>query len=86
MHHSYQPQHTCSTRIQFDLDGDVIHNVVFSGGCEGNLKAIPRLVEGLTVAQLEAACKGIHCRTLPTSCADQLCIAVRTAYDASTGA
>ena len=40
-------------RIELDLDGDVVHNVKFTGGCNGNLKAIPKLVEGLTVAQVE---------------------------------
>ena len=50
MSYIYKTKGTCSTQIELDLDGDVVHNVKFTGGCNGNLKAIPKLVEGLTVA------------------------------------
>ena len=53
MSYIYKTKGTCSTQIELDLDGDVVHNVKFTGGCNGNLKAIPKLVEGLTVAQVE---------------------------------
>ena len=61
MSYIYKTKGTCSTQIELDLDGDVVHNVKFTGGCNGNLKAIPKLVEGLTVAQVEEKIGGIKC-------------------------
>lgn len=81
MSYSYNPKMVCSRRITFDLDGDVVHNVSFEGGCNGNLKAVSKLVDGMTVEQIEAKLKGNTCGMRPTSCADQLCIALRTALD-----
>ena len=66
-----------------DIEGDVITNVRFLGGCNGNLKAISKLVDGYTVEQIEEKLKGNTCGMRPTSCADQLSIAVREAYEAS---
>lgn len=83
MEYIYKTKGTCSKEIRFNIDGDVITNVVFTGGCDGNLKAVPRLVEGLTVEQIESKIKGIQCGFKNTSCADQLAIAVREAYEAS---
>ncbi len=81
MHYTYTTQFTCSTKIAFDINDDVITNVQFTGGCNGNLKAISRLVDGMTVAQIEEKCKGNTCGMKPTSCADQLAKAVREAYE-----
>ena len=81
MSYSYNPKMVCSRHITFDLDGDVVHNVSFEGGCNGNLKAVSKLVDGMTVEQIEAKLKGNTCGMRPTSCADQLCIALRTALD-----
>lgn len=81
MEYIYTTHDTCSQSISFDIDGDVIRNVVFTGGCNGNLKAIPILIDGWTVGQIEAKCKGITCGRRPTSCADQLAHAVREAYE-----
>ena len=82
-HYDYKTENTCSQVISLDLDGDVIHNVRFMGGCDGNLKAIPILIEGLTVEEVETKLTGVRCGRRPTSCADQLAKAVRTAYEAS---
>lgn len=71
----------CSQEITFDIDGDVITNVRFLGGCNGNLKAVAKLVDGMTVEEIEAKLKGNLCGRRPTSCADQLAKAVREAYD-----
>ena len=49
MSYVYTTKGTCSTKIELELDGNVVHNVKFTGGCHGNLQAIPKLVEGLTV-------------------------------------
>ncbi len=81
MHHRFTPKNTCSTQIGFDLEGDVVRNVRFEKGCDGNLQALGKLVEGFTVEQLDEKLRGIHCGGRPTSCADQLCMAVRQAYD-----
>ena len=80
MEYSYRTKGVCSVQINFDLDDDVVSNVVFIGGCNGNLKAISKLVNGMTVDQIEGYLKGNTCGYKPTSCADQLAIAVRQAY------
>ena len=81
MRYSYKTRGTCSTKIEFDLNDNVVSNVVFTNGCNGNLKAISSLVEGLTVEQIEERCKGITCGRKDTSCSDQLARAVREALD-----
>ena len=83
MHYTYHTSGTCSTLIELDVEGDKIHNVTFTGGCNGNLKAIPAHVEGLTVDEIVSRVGGIQCGMRGTSCADQLSIAVREAYKAS---
>ena len=82
MSYIYKTKGTCSTQIELELDGDVVHNVKFTGGCHGNLQAIPKLVEGLTVAQVEEKIGGIKCGFKNTSCGDQLAKACRAALDA----
>jgi uncharacterized protein (TIGR03905 family) len=79
--YSYRTKNTCSQQITFDLDGDTVHNVRFYGGCNGNLKAISILVDGMTVDEIEKKLRGNTCGMRSTSCADQLAIAVRAAYD-----
>lgn len=81
MRYSYRTKGVCSTQINFDLEGDVVRNVEFISGCNGNLKAISKLVDGMTVDRIEEVLKGNTCGWKPTSCADQLAIAVRQAYD-----
>lgn len=83
MKYNYRTQNTCSTEIELELEGNVVRNISFTGGCNGNLKAIPILVDGWTVEEIEEKCKGITCGRRPTSCADQLACAVREAYEAS---
>ena len=82
MKHTYRTKGTCSTQIEFDLNGDIVSNVEITGGCNGNLQAIPKLVEGLTVEQVEQKIGGISCNGRGTSCGDQLARAVRAAYNA----
>lgn len=83
MRYSYKPSKVCSVRIDFDIDGDIITNVVFTGGCNGNLKAISKLVDCMTVEQIESKLLGNTCGFKQTSCADQLAKAVRAALDES---
>lgn len=81
MEHVYRTRGTCSREISFELNGDRVKNVRFVGGCDGNLKAVSKLVEGMPVAQLETLLRGNTCGPRPTSCADQLAIAVAEAYE-----
>lgn len=83
MKYTYKTKNTCARQITFDLDADVVRNISFSGGCDGNLKTIQRLLEGSTVSQIDEKCRGIHCGYRDTSCADQLATAVREAYGKS---
>ena len=81
MRYTYKTQMVCSQLITFDIDKDKISNIVFTGGCNGNLKAISKLVDGWTVDKIESYLSGNTCGFKPTSCADQLAKAVRAAYN-----
>ena len=81
MHFEYKTKDTCSHLISFDIEGNVIRNIEFYGGCNGNLKAISKLLEGATVEEIEEKLLGNTCGRRPTSCADQLAKAVRAAYN-----
>ena len=81
MRYNYPTEMVCSQIISFDLDDNVVSNIEFLGGCNGNLKAISKLVNGWTVEKIEEYLKGNTCGRRPTSCADQLARAVRKAYD-----
>jgi len=82
MKYIYRTKNTCSTQISFDIDADcVVTNVKFTGGCKGNLKAIPVLIDGWTAQQIADKLLGNTCGERPTSCADQLAIAVLEAAD-----
>lgn len=83
MRYNYPTEMVCSQLISFDLDDNVVSNIEFMGGCNGNLKAISKLVNGWTVEKIEEYLKGNLCGRRPTSCADQLARAVRKAYDES---
>lgn len=83
MRYEYKTVNTCSQLISFDIEGNVIRNIEFIGGCNGNLKAISKLLEGSTVEEIEEKLLGNTCGRRPTSCADQLAIAVREAYNKS---
>ncbi len=81
MDYTYNTQMTCSSQIKFHIEDDVITNIQFIGGCNGNLKAIAKLVNGWTVDKIESYLRGNTCGPRPTSCADQLAKAVRKAYE-----
>ena len=80
MEYTYKTQNTCSSEIKLNIDGNVVTNISFTGGCNGNLKAIPRLVDGWTVEAIEEKLAGVTCGRRPTSCADQLVRACKAAY------
>ena len=79
--YTYKPHNVCPVEIAFCLDGNVVTDIRFTGGCNGNLKAISKLLDGKTVEEIESKLRGNTCGSKPTSCADQLAVAVRAAYD-----
>ena len=81
MRYSYKTRRVCAREIDFNLDGDVVSDISFLGGCNGNLKAISKLCDGMTVEQIEKKLKGNTCGPRATSCADQFALAVREAYN-----
>jgi uncharacterized protein (TIGR03905 family) len=82
MHHQFKTHGTCSTKINFDIEDGLLHNVVFTGGCNGNLKAISKLVEGKNAMEIAAMLKGNTCGFNTTSCGDQLSQAIEKALAA----
>ncbi len=81
MTYTYKTKGTCSSQITFDLDGNIVKNVKFYGGCNGNLKGISKLVEGMTVEDVSEKLAGVTCGFKSTSCPDQLAKAITEAYN-----
>lgn len=81
MHYQYKTKGTCSQMIEFDINGDVITNISFMGGCNGNLKAISKLCDGMSVSEISDKLSGNICGMRNTSCADQLAKAVLEASE-----
>ena len=81
MKYKYKTSSVCSSEINFDIEGNVITNISFVGGCNGNLKALSKVLDGYTVEEIENKLKGNTCGFRQTSCADQLARAVRKAFD-----
>ena len=81
MEYVYKTKGTCSSQIRFDIDEGIITNVRFLGGCNGTLKGISSLVEGMSVSEIQNKLKGIKCGFKGTSCPDQLALAVTAALE-----
>ena len=79
MQFEYKTKGTCSQRILLEIEHDIIKSVQFLGGCNGNLKGIASLVEGMNVDEVIARVEGIHCGMKSTSCPDQLAKALKEA-------
>ena len=77
----YIPKHVCSREIRFGLEDGKIHELRFIGGCDGNLKAIGKLVEGREATEAIRLLKGNDCGGRGTSCADQLACALEEALE-----
>ena len=83
MTYHYETTGTCSKKISFELDdAGNLHNVSFMGGCNGNLKAIAKLVEGKPAEEVIRLLEGNHCGPRPNSCADKLAKAIMEAKHA----
>ena len=78
----YKTKGTCSTQIDIEVEGDIIKSVKFTGGCNGNLQGVSRLVEGMKAEDAIAKLRGIKCGFKPTSCPDQLSYAMEQAMNA----
>jgi len=76
---TYYPQGTCSVMIEIELDGDVIEDVAFTGGCNGNLSGISKLIKGMKAEDVIERLEGTTCGPNTTSCPDQLSRALRQA-------
>ena len=76
--HRFKTQGTCSRRIDIELDGQVVREVRFTGGCTGNTQGVSRLAKGRTAQDLIELLAGIQCQN-GTSCPDQLAKALRQA-------
>ena len=81
--YTFYPQGVCSQKMEIELDGDVIKEVIVTGGCHGNLQGISRLIQGMKVEDAIARMEGIKCGFKPTSCPDQMSKALREALEAS---
>lgn len=80
MRYEYEPKGVCPMEISFDIDDENrITNVEFFGGCDGNLKAVSKLVDGMTAEEISEILAGNTCGRKTTSCADQLAKAVMQA-------
>lgn len=78
---SYKTKGVCAREIRFELDGDTIKSVEFIGGCNGNTKGISSLVNGMKVEEVIKRLKGTTCGPRPTSCPDQLALALEAAMN-----
>lgn len=76
MKYSYKTNGTCSSLITFEINDGIIDNLVFTGGCNGNLKAISKLVNGRNASEVADTLRGNCCGPRSTSCADQLARAI----------
>ena len=74
----YRTKGTCSSAIDIELDNGIIKSVHFTGGCNGNLQGISRLVEGMPAKEAISRLKGIKCGFKPKSCPDQLAVALES--------
>jgi len=79
MRYSYGTKGVCSREVSFDMEDGVVTNVAFVGGCNGNLKAISKLVDGMTADEIVGKLLGNTCGMKGTSCADQLAKALLAA-------
>ncbi|MDD6044751.1 MAG: TIGR03905 family TSCPD domain-containing protein [Clostridia bacterium] len=81
MHYTLYPKGVCSSRIELDLIDNKIHNLTYTGGCNGNLKALGALCEGMDAHEVIHRLSGITCGPNSTSCSDQLATLLKQAME-----
>lgn len=77
MVHEYKTRGTCSAKIDFEVEDNKLKNVVYYGGCNGNLKGISSLLEGMNIDDVISKLEGVTCGMKKTSCPDQLAQALK---------
>ena len=75
----YKTKGTCSSRMRIEVEDGVVRDIQITGGCDGNLQGLSRLVTGMKVEDVIARLEGIRCGFKPTSCPDQLAQALKQA-------
>lgn len=73
----YQPKGTCSSKMEFEIEGEVIRSIKVTGGCSGNLQGICSILKNKTMDEVITAFSGIRCGLKPTSCPDQIAVALK---------
>ena len=81
MEFKFRTRGVCASEISFELEDGIVYNVVFKGGCNGNLKAIAKLVEGKSATEVAEILEGNTCGFKTTSCGDQLACALKAALN-----
>ncbi len=79
MRFSYKTQGVCASKIEFDINGDVVDNICFIGGCNGNTQGVSKLANGRKIDEVISLLEGIRCGFKSTSCPDQLAQALKEA-------
>lgn len=74
---TYKPKGVCSSSMTFYIEDDIVQHVEIKGGCDGNLKGISKLLEGMKVEEVISRLEGIRCGFKKTSCPDQMSIALK---------
>ncbi len=77
----FKTKGVCASKINFELDGNKIKSVKFSGGCPGNLYGISKIVVGMDAQEVIKKFKGVKCGFKSTSCPDQLAVALQKAIN-----
>ena len=78
---TFYPEGVCSMMIEIELEGEIIKDVVFTGGCNGNLSGISKLIKGINAEEVIEKLEGTRCGFKDTSCPDQLSRALRQALN-----
>ena len=81
MKYNFAQKGVCSSKVEFELDGDIVRNVRFTGGCNGNLKALAAMAEGMDAHEVAERLKGITCGFKKTSCSDQFAHSLEKALE-----
>ncbi|MBR4394352.1 MAG: TIGR03905 family TSCPD domain-containing protein [Oscillospiraceae bacterium] len=78
---TYRPRGTCSQLMEIETEGNIVKSLKVTGGCDGNLKGIAKLIEGMEIDEVISRLEGIRCGRKPTSCPDQLAQALKKARE-----
>ena len=81
MKFTYRPRGVCSQLMEIEIEDGVLKSLSVMGGCDGNLKGIARLVEGMPVEEVIRRLEGVRCGRKPTSCPDQLAKALKLSLE-----